>query len=146
MDLFSVFDISAAGMSVEQSRLTVAAANLANSRTTKAADGTVYKPMSVSVRSTSMSSYAQVAQDVTAASLPRPEISGVVTSNVAPRLVLDPGHPDADKDGFVSMPATDPVTSALEILNISRSYEANLRAFDVTRNLIERTLEIGKQT
>jgi flagellar basal-body rod protein FlgC len=67
-----------------------------------------------------------------------------VASNAAPRLVFDPGHPDADERGFVTMPAVDPVTSMMDLISISRSYEANVRAFDITRNLIQRTLDMGK--
>ncbi len=146
MNLFSVFDISSAGMSVEQSKLAVAASNIANSRTSKMADGTMFKPLSVSVRSTP-STYQLIAASINgvdANTLPRPQVAGIVASNAPPHLVYDPGHPDADARGFVSLPAVDPVSSMLELMNISRSYEANIRAFDITRNLIQRTIDMGK--
>jgi flagellar basal-body rod protein FlgC len=146
MSLFSIFDISSAGMSVEQSKLAVAAANIANSRTTKTADGTVFQPLSVKVRTVAAGQAfdAQVIDGIDANSLPRPSVVGTVASNAAPRLVFDPGHPDADERGFVTMPAVDPVTSMMDLISISRSYEANVRAFDITRNLIQRTLDMGK--
>jgi flagellar basal-body rod protein FlgC len=71
-------------------------------------------------------------------------VTGYAETNAAPRLVYDPGHPDADDKGFVSLPGVDPVTSMLDLMTISRSYEANLRAFDITRNLIQKTLDMGK--
>ena len=144
MNLFSVFDISSAGMSVEQSKLAVAASNIANARTSKTADGEAFRPLAVAVRSTSYQTIAAALNGVDANSLPRPEVVGVTASDAAPRKVYDPGHPDADEQGFVSMPAVDPVSSMLELMSISRSYEANIRAFDVTRTLIQHTIDLGK--
>jgi flagellar basal-body rod protein FlgC len=145
MDLFSVFEISSAGMSVEQSKLAVAATNIANSRTTKTADGTVYRPMTVTVRSSANQLFdSAVINEIKASDLPRPQIVDVAPTNAAPRLVYDPGHPDADERGFVSLPAVDPIASMMDLISISRSYEANVRAFDITRSLIQHTIEMGK--
>lgn len=146
MDLFAVFDISSAGMSVEQARLAIAATNLANSRTSRTADGNPYQPLSVVVRSTAApgASYAQAEAAINAQALPRPAVRSVVPLNVAPRLVHDPGHPDADERGFVALPGVDPLSTMLDLVSVSRSYEANLKAFDITRHLIERTLEMGR--
>ena len=140
MDLFGVFDISSAGMSVEQSRLAVAASNLANARTSTTADGTPYQPLRAVVQSTS---YATVEAALNAESLPRPMVQNVVATETAPRLVYDPGHPDADERGFVSMPAVDSLSTMMELISVSRGYEANLRAFDVTRHLLQRTIDMG---
>jgi len=149
MNLFSIFDVSSAGMSVEQTKLAVAASNIANSRISKSEDGAPFKPLSVSVRSTS-GAFRTIAAGLAAtegldvSALPRPEVVGVVASDAPPRLVYDPGHPDANAQGFVALPAVDPITSMLDLISISRSYEANIRAFDITRSLIQRTLDIGK--
>jgi flagellar basal-body rod protein FlgC len=147
MDLFAVFDISSAGMSVEQTRLAVAASNLANARTSRTADGSPYRPLSVVVQSTPAAhvNYADVAASLRADMLPRPVVQNVAQSQAAPRLVYDPGHPDADERGFVSLPPVDTLTTMLNLVAVSRGYEANLRAFDLTRSLIERTLEMGNR-
>lgn len=145
MDLFGVFDISTAGMSVEQTRLAVASSNLANMRTTKLADGSTYQPLSVVVRSgeSTALSFADAQSLVSTATLPRPVVQSIEPVPTAPRLVYDPGHPDADERGFVAMPAVDPLSTMLDLISVSRSYEANLRAFDITRHLIQRTIEMG---
>ncbi len=144
MGMFSVLDISAAGMEVQQARLEAAASNLANSRTTRKQDGTVYKPLEVIVRSSqSDPNTVDPLAPITADELPRPVVAGVVESNAAQRLVYEPGHPEADARGFVAYPASDPISMMLDLMNISRTYEANLRAFDVTRSLLQRTIEIG---
>ena len=140
MDLFGMFDISTAGMSVEQAKLAAAAANLANARTSRTADGTPYQPLSVVVRS-----YAAAEASLQAEGLPRPMVQTVEQLQTAPRLVYDPGHPDADERGFVAMPAVDTSSTMMDLVSVSRGYEANLRAFDLTRQLIERTLEMGSR-
>lgn len=140
MDLFGIFDISSAGMSVEQSRLAVAASNLANARTSRGVDGATYQPLRAIVQT---ASYEAVEATLAAESLPRPIVHSVVPTQTAPRLVYDPGHPDADERGFVSMPAVDSLATMMDLISVSRGYEANLRAFDVTRSLLQRTIDMG---
>jgi flagellar basal-body rod protein FlgC len=144
MSLFNVFEISSAGMSVEQSRLAVAATNLANARTTRTEDGSVYRPLSVVVQATQAPNFAALAQAMDIDALPRPSVAQIVESTATPKLVYDPGHPDANEQGFVAFPAVDPLTNMMELLSVSRSYEANLRAFDITRALIQRTIDMGR--
>jgi flagellar basal-body rod protein FlgC len=122
MGMFSILDVSAAGMDVQQAKLSAARPGDA-----------VYTPMTVVVHST------------TANGLPRPVVTGTAPLDVQPHLVYDPGHPDADERGFVSRPGTDPIASMLDLISISRNYEANLRAFDVTRTLLQRTLDMGSR-
>jgi flagellar basal-body rod protein FlgC len=147
MDLFGIFQISSAGMSVEQAKLAVAASNLANARTSRTADGTLYQPLSVVVQSapTSAAHYSDVEASLRAETLPRPVVQSVQPTQSAPRLVYDPGHPDADERGFVSLPGVDTLSTMLDLMTVSRSYEANLRAFDITRHLIEQTLQMGNR-
>src|SRR4051812_30468148 len=141
MGMFSILDISAAGMDVQQARLEAAAANLANAQTT-GQRGAVYQPLTVVVHSI-LGKHAAQAGALSADALPRPAVSGTQQLDVPPRLVYDPGHPDADSRGFVTMPGVDPIASMLDLISISRNYEANLRAFDVTRTLMQRTLDMG---
>jgi flagellar basal-body rod protein FlgC len=141
MSMFGILDISAAGMDVQQARLEAAAANLANAQTTGQA-GAVYQPLTVVVHSVTGKGVGST-DALSADSLPRPAVTGTAELDVAPRLVYDPGHPDADSRGFVSLPGVDPIGSMLDLISISRSYEANLRAFDVTRTLMQRTLDMG---
>jgi flagellar basal-body rod protein FlgC len=140
MGFFNILDISAAGMDVQQARLEVATSNLANSRSTRTASGEVYKPLAVVIGSTAHSAESTSAAQTR---LSRPVVSQVVEQNVAPRLIHDPGHPDADERGFVALPGVDPIASMLDLMSISRHYEANLRAFDITRTLLQRTIDIG---
>lgn len=132
MSLFGVLDVSATGLDVLQKRLEVTATNLANARTS-GTEETVYRPLAVVVHSEQSAS----------GQLPRPVVAGVVEAGTLPVRVHDPGHPDADRDGFVLQPGIDPVGSMLDLISIQRSYEANVRAFDITRSLLQRLLSIG---
>jgi flagellar basal-body rod protein FlgC len=143
MGMFGVLDISSAGMDVQQARLEVAASNIANARTT-GKDGATYKPLAVVVRSAIAEAQGAAGSPVTVGQLPMPMVAEVVQQNVAPKLVYDPGHPDADERGMVALPGVDPITSMLDLISISRGYEANLRAFDITRSLLQRTLDLGR--
>ena len=142
MGMFGVLDISSAGMDVQQTRLEAAASNIANARTT-GQNGAVYQPLTVVVRSAIAQEMGAAGTPVTVDNLPLPTAE-VVTQDVAPKLVYDPGHPDADERGMVALPGVDPVNSMVDLISISRGYEANLRAFDITRSLLQRTLDLGR--
>ena len=142
MGLFSNLDVSAAGMEVQQARLEVASTNLANAKTTRTADGEVYQPLRV-VIGTAPSEASTDQRSVSGTRLPMPVVASVSAVDAEPNLVFDPGHPDANGDGFVAYPGVDPINAMLDLISISRTYEANLRAFDVTRSLLQRTLDIG---
>jgi flagellar basal-body rod protein FlgC len=141
MGLLSVLDISGAALDVQRSRLEVATTNLANAQTTSPATGTAYQPLEVIVRSV----VPNPMDPLTADGLPRPVVAAVEPMNVTPRRMYDPGHPDADAQGFVTYPGVDPVGTMLDLLTISRSYEANLKAFDITRSLLQKTIDLENQ-
>ncbi len=133
LGLFNVLDISAAGMDVQQARLETASLNLANSQSTATPGAAVYQPLTVVVHS----------EPGNVNALPVPVVAATAPLNVPPRMVYDPGHPDANAQGFVAMPGVDPISSMLDLISISRAYEANLRAFDVTRTLLQKVIDIG---
>lgn len=150
MGMFNILDISAAGMDVQQARLAVAASNLANAQTTSGRGSAPYQPLTVIVRTSTASRTETTApmsfEGTNAAAdpvdlLPRPAVAATVALDAPPRLIYNPGHPDADSRGFVSYPGVDPITSMMDLISISRGYEANLRAFDVTRTLLQKTLD-----
>src|SRR5688572_28643659 len=107
MGMFGVLEVSSAGMDVQQARLEVAASNIANARTTQQ-NGGVYKPLTVVVRSAIAEAQGPAGTATTLENLPMPSVAEVVEMNVAPKLVYEPGHPDADERGMVSLPGVDP--------------------------------------
>ena len=147
MGLFNILDISAAGMDVQQARLEAASLNLANSNTSTAPGTQPYRPLEVVIHSVKSARGVALPGETAnvAESLPKPVVAQTVPTDAAPRLVYNPGHPDADERGFVSLPGVDPISSMLDLISISRGYEANLRAFDVTRSLLQKTLDLGSR-
>src|SRR4051812_44501659 len=103
MSMFNVLGISAAGLDVQQARLEMAASNLANANTTRTADGGLYEPMTVVVGSQATSLANGAVQ--------RPTVLEVVPTGVQPRMVYEPGHPDADEKGYVKMPGVDSLST-----------------------------------
>lgn len=135
MDFSAVFDISAAGMAFERARLEATATNLANAQTT----GTTFRPLRAVAAAVTPEDFSASL----AAALPRPGEIDIVAANSAPRMVLDPGHPDADARGFVAYPDVSPVSEMVRLVEIGRAYEANVRALGMARTMALKALEIG---
>ena len=135
MNMYGVLGISAAGLDVQQTRLEIAASNLANANATRTAEGGLYQPLEAVIGSE--------ATDLANGAVRRPTVLELVPTGAQPRMVYEPGHPDADERGYVKMPGVDTLSTMLDLMSISRSYEANLRVFDITRTLLQKTLEVG---
>jgi flagellar basal-body rod protein FlgC len=144
MDISSIFDISAAGMNLERQRLEVSALNLANANTTRGADGLPFTPLQVVVRS-GMSPFDAVVNALSGgASLTGSgPVGEVQAADVPPRQVYEPGHPDADANGFVSYPGVNPVSEMVRLIAVTRAYEANVRVFNAGRAMAMKALDIG---
>ncbi len=140
MDLSSIFDISAAGMSLQQLRLVASASNLANAQTT-APGAAAYRPLHVVAHASQQATFETL---LNAAHLAPTDVS-IVESDARPRMVYDPGHPDADARGYVAYPDVSPVSEMVRLVEISRAYEANVRAMNLTKSMAQRALEIGNE-
>jgi flagellar basal-body rod protein FlgC len=142
--MFTTFEISATGMNLERMRLDVAAANLANAHTSRTPDGAVYMPLRVVARAAGMASFDATLQALTG-KMPytTPYEAVVQPVNRPPRLVYEPGHPDADAKGFVAYPDVNPVSEMVELMTVTRAYEANVRAMNMAKTMALRALEIG---
>lgn len=138
MDFSSIYEISATGMDFQRMRLEAIAMNMANANTTRSATGKLYQPLEVVAKA-----------DDTTQSLPFHSLQGVkdmslVARSVAPRLVFDPSHPDANARGYVEMPDINPIDEMTNLLLATRAYEANVRVLNAAKNMALRALEIGE--
>ena len=131
-------DISASGMTAQRMRLDIVSENIANKDTTRTADGGVYRKKSV------------VFQDILNSAAAGKEKGGVVVSEIVEdttnptQMVYNPGHPDADADGYVEMPNVDSLKETIDAMSASRSYDANVTAFNIMKQMAARGLDIGK--
>jgi flagellar basal-body rod protein FlgC len=147
MDLFKIFSISGSGMAAQKSRMTVVAGNLANSESTRTVDGGPYRRRDVIFQAAPPpGEFVDELNDI-AADQERAqgvEVVGVKQSNRPPRRIFDPSHPDASSEGYVAMPDINPMEEMVDMLSAVRSYEANLSAFNTTKALIRKILDMGR--
>ncbi len=127
--LFRAMDISASGLRAEWLRMQVVANNVANAETTRTPRGGPYRRRQV-VFSTLLDRLSGV------------RVKGVVPSPGPFRTVYNPGHPDADEDGFLKMPNVKLPMEMIDLLTASRAYEANLMAMRNFRQISEETLKL----
>ena len=144
MDFFTSMEISASGMTAERTRMNVASSNLANATTTETAEGGPYKRRDVvlsSVDGPGGVSGGQAGGFAKAVSAVK--VAGIVQDQNPPRREYDPGHPDADADGYVAYPNVSVVEEMVDMITASRAYEAGVTALDTAVALAERALTIG---
>jgi flagellar basal-body rod protein FlgC len=152
MGLFDAIDISASGLSAERLRMDVTAENLANAQTTRGPNGGPYQRKEVVLQTANPNGFATqlaaatgsaVAGATGAAQTPGGvQAAGIVTDQSAPRQVYDPGHPDANAQGYVLMPNVNPVTEMVDLIASSRSYEANVTAMQTAKSMFSKTFDL----
>jgi flagellar basal-body rod protein FlgC len=145
MGLFDGLDISATGLSAERLRMDVTAENLANARTTRGADGNPYRRKQVVLQQASESfgsTLAGALQSTASVVNGGVKVAGIAEDQTAGHRVYDPGHPDADANGYVTLPNVNPVTEMVDLITASRGYEANVTAMQSAKQIFAKTLEI----
>ena len=145
MGMFDSMHISASGLGAERLRMDVIAQNLANVNTTRGPDGGAYKRQEVIFRSVEDSGGASSimgGQGESAAPRGGVEVVGIMADGAPPRTVYDPGHPDANEDGYVELPNVNPVTEMVDMMTATRAYEANVTAMNASKNMALKALDI----
>jgi len=131
--MFDAFAISGSGMTAERLRMDVIAGNLANADSTQGANGLPYRSRLV-VLQTASPSFGQVLSGV--------KVAGIVEDQSPLRRVYDPSHPDADAQGYVTLPNVNPVTEMVDLITSSRGYEANVTAMNAAKQMFSKTFDI----
>ena len=133
--MFRTLDISTSALIGQRQRMNTIADNLANLNTTRDADG---KASPFQRRFVTFAAQSENPSDAPAGVTYQVSVD----ASTPPRRVFEPGHPDADKDGYVSYPNIDMMTEFVNAVEASRAYEANLVAVDMTKQLANLTLKI----
>ena len=164
MGIFDSFDISASGMSAERYRMDIISQNVANAETTRTEDGTPYVRKVVTFEektNTRNRNFSHMLDTAFSNLSGRPigqinsaelssagrgvKIGGVYEDTwTEMNMVYDPAHPDADENGYVTYPNVNVVTEMTNLIDASRSYEANVTAFNASKTMALKGLEIGK--
>jgi flagellar basal-body rod protein FlgC len=142
MSLMTAIEVSASGLSAQRKRLEVLVSNLVNANTTQAAGMEPYRRKDVIFAATSPEPVFGTALDEAMLNVQGVEIAGVVTDRSEPIRRYEPGHPHADKDGYVMYPNINPMEEMVNMLSATRSYEANLQAANTAKEMAVKTLEI----
>ena len=136
-DIKNIFDIAARGMSSQMVRLNTVASNLANSRTVASSDAEAYK----AIKAVFKTVYADDVQRTGVASV---DVDEIVEVDRPAEKSFQPGHPKADKDGFIYTAAVNVEEEMVEMLEASRQYENNVEMVSTLRGLMMRTINMGK--
>jgi flagellar basal-body rod protein FlgC len=142
MDYLTSFEISGTGMTFERLRADVAAANLANMHTTRTQQGGPYKPLrAVASSDLNASSF----ENLMSSGIPSSALNNMNVEEIetTPRLVYEPGNPDANAKGYVAYPNINLVTEMVSMMTATRAYEANVSALNAAKAMALKALEIG---
>ena len=132
-----IFKVSATALEAQRVRMNTIASNMANAQTTKTENGGPY------VRKDVVFSTLSVSRDP-AEKLEGVRVRDIVEDRKPPITVYDPGHPDADENGFVSMPNINVIEEMVNMMMALRAYEANVKAFNISKGMFQKALELGR--
>ena len=166
IDMFSGLSISASSLRAQRVRQNVIASNLANAETTRGADGGPYKKQFVVLREAKHEPEKRFVfgegekmrgfttqpdhMPIPASGFPIArenvgsgvEVAAIEQDTSAPRLVYDPTHPDANKEGYVAMPNVNVVSEMTDMISATRSYEASVTAMNSAKAMLMKALEL----
>lgn len=140
MGIFSSIEIAASGLTAQRLRLDVIANNLANINTTRTPEGGPYRKQSVIFAPRflvkSLFPPLTVAEGV--------RVVGIKKDPSPPRMVYEPGHPDANPEGYVAYPNVNVVHEMVDMISATRAYEANVAVINAAKSMALKALEIGR--
>ena len=147
MGFFKALDVGASGLTAQRLRMDTISQNIANVNTTRTENGTPYRRKDVVFQerknTDSFSTYLSNASgSIDGGNGVR--VTKIVEDTSEFKKVYNPGHPDADKDGYVSMPNVDVITEMVNMISATRSYEANVTSINATKSMAMKALEIGR--
>jgi flagellar basal-body rod protein FlgC len=144
MDFFTAMEVSSSGLTAERTRMNVAASNLANASTTRGPDGGPYARQNVVLESTpAYETVAGAGAGGMEQKVRGVHVAQIVADPAPPRLEYDPGHPDADPNGYVAYPNVNPVEEMVDMITASRAYEAGISALSTAVTMAEAAIRIG---
>lgn len=145
MDFMTALDIGASGLSAERTHLNIISMNLANVNTTRTPEGGPYRRKSVVFQATPLDSpFTKAMRSELEREVKGVKVSGVVTDQRPLRRVYDPGHPDADGQGYVSLPDINVVEEMANMMTALRTYEANAATISSAKTMFNKALELGR--
>ncbi|KPK33824.1 MAG: flagellar basal-body rod protein FlgC [Nitrospira bacterium SG8_35_1] len=132
-----ILTVSATALEAQRIRMNTIASNMANAQSTKTGEGGPYVKKNVLFKTMPI-------QNRNNEKLDGVRVAGIVNDPKPPLVVYDPGHPDADENGNVTMPNINVVEEMVNMMMALRAYEANVKAFNISKGMYQKTLELGR--
>lgn len=138
MSIFDSININTSGLSLERIKLDSISTNIANVNTTRTEEGGPYKRKQVTFqeslkRENNKLDYKSYGVKTTG-----------IEEDTETKMVYQPEHPDANEDGYLEMPNVNLSDEMIDMMNTLRTYEANASAFESSKNMLKKALEISK--
>jgi flagellar basal-body rod protein FlgC len=145
MSLFAVLSVSASGMSAQRTRAELLVQNLANSETTRTPEGGPYRRKDAVFESAPQNSpFSAVFETEMNTGVNGVQVAEVVEDTSDPERRYQPGHPDADRDGYVLYPKVDPAEDMVDLLSAQRGFEGNIAAMTAIKAMIQNSIDLMK--
>lgn len=142
--LLSAVNAAASALDAQRARMEVAVSNMANAESTQGPNGTPYRRRDVVLAAVSPDAFGQALGLANGGNADGVRVVGVVEDQTPFQKRYEPGHPQADKDGFVEMPNVDVPEEMVNLLSAARAYQANLTAIGLIRDTVQKALELAK--
>lgn len=145
MDLLTSLRISSSGLAANRKRMEAISSNIANSQTTRTAEGGPYRKKEVVFGSEpARDTFADILEGELDEKAQNVHATEVISSNRPPIMKYEPGHPDANEQGYVAYPNINVMEEMADMISASRSYEANITAINTAKQMAMKALEIGR--
>lgn len=145
MNFLDSLKTSATGLSAQRLRMNLISSNLANVNTPQAKEGNAYQRKdAVFAAKSEQDDFRKALADRLHPGLTGVEVVAIRDDNRPPILKYDPNHPDANEEGFISLPNINVVEEMVNMISATRSYEANVTAVKSIKDMASAALEIGK--
>lgn len=143
--LFSAMEVASSGLTVERTRMNTIASNLANARTTRTAEGGPYRRLDPIFSATPLNTVGTPGfDDPTGSAISLAGVSGIQHDQRDPVKVYEPGHPDADAEGYVRYPNVNAVEEMVNMMAASRAYEVGVSSVETIKSMAKTALGIGR--
>jgi flagellar basal-body rod protein FlgC len=142
MSLFSSLSVSASGLAAQRVRAELLVENMANAETTRTPNGGPYRRKDAIFTSTPQSSpFSQVFQSEVGTGV---SVTEIVEDSSPPEMRYQPGHPDANADGYVAYPHVNPAEDMVDLLSATRAYQGNVAAMSAIKDMINNSINLLK--
>ena len=145
MDILTGMRVSASGMAAQRTRMNTISSNIANINTTRSPEGGPYRRKDVVLESMpEAKSFGEILTSAPQKDVQRVQVTDVTVDQKAPLMKYEPDHVDADENGYVAYPNINLMEEMANMIQASRSYEANVAAMNATKDMAMTSLEIGR--